>query len=575
MATLLGGKIVDSSGPRPLLGSPSNLGTITPNALSKSSAGIDPNANAAQVLASGMKLGETPATPTAPAASLPKSAANPAPAVAAAKVATPVSTKTIYKIGKDIYDASTNTKLSYDDFMKNYNGQAKEVAAPTTPATTPTTTTPANEFAGYDAALKSEADAKVKTDAANKVANESKIDGLLSQGYSDANAIATATGMTEDEVNNYINGNESASYKLSINKNIDKLDDAYNDYKTKVDSISNGTFALTSTEQANIDAIQEKYDQMKEDQIVANKNYEGTTQTGEIRSGRQEFMNQISGGIYKQAVDDGLKKVKKIESDAINEINNYKAAIETKNYKAASEAYNAIQKSLADKATAIKSLHDATVEEYDRQQAVIKASQDAITASLNQQKLSQDIANTTVESLTPALAGASDEVIQDLAKYYGIDANLLTSSVIKTSQDFEKDMIAKGYRTINPNDVEKMRAQGADVVTYSGRAYMKEPELKSVTNKGNIDFFKGTQKVGTSTLTGGGPAGGDSDEEKAQKAEEAAFNADLKKARADLAEDPSMWGQTYDYLANQYGFTSTEDKLKLDQLLNKDMYATK
>ena len=49
-----------------------------------------------------------------------------------------------------------------------------------------------------------------------------------------------------------------------------------------------------------------------------------------------------------------------------------------------------------------------------------------------------------------------------------------------------------------------MRAEGADVVTYSGRAYMKEPELKSVTNKGNIDFFKGTKKVGSTGLTGGG-----------------------------------------------------------------------
>lgn len=43
--------------------------------------------------------------------------------------------KTIYRVGGDIYDAVTNKKLGYNEFMTGYSGKAKEVSAPSqTPA---------------------------------------------------------------------------------------------------------------------------------------------------------------------------------------------------------------------------------------------------------------------------------------------------------------------------------------------------------------------------------------------------------------------------------------------------------
>ena len=502
--------------------------------------------------------GATLPIPQAPASSVPVATNNPAP-VTNKSVAAPVSTKSIYRIGGDIYDAQTQQKIANPDVLAKDYASAKEVAAPTTttPTETPVVTTPtASEqsgISGYDAALKAEAANKIETDKQTAVDKATKISNLLSQGYGDVNTIAANTGMTVDEVNNLISSDESLSYKLGINKNSDQQDKAYKDYKASIDSITNGTFALTPSEQADINAIQASFDKLRTQQLVANQNYEGAVQTGEIRSGRQEFMNQISSGIFKQAVDDGVTKIADIESKASAAIRAYKDAVESKNYKAANDQFTAVSKYMADKSDAIKELHTATMEEYQRQNDLIKSSNDSITAALNQKKLSQDIATSTIEGLTPALAGASDEVIQDLAKYYGIDPNILTGSVIGESQKFEKDMIAKGYRTINPADVDKMRATGADVVTYSGRAYMKEPELKSFTNKGNIDFYKGTTKVGTSALTGGGPSVGASSDAKELKA----FNDDVASIQEKAAAGTYTTDAARKMLWQRYGASPT------------------
>jgi len=98
-----------------------------------------------------------------------------------------------------------------------------------------------------------------------------------------------------------------------------------------------------------------------------------------------------------------------------------------------------------------------------------------------------------------------------------------------------------------------MRATGADVVTYSGRAYMKEPELKSFTNKGNIDFYKGTTKVGTSALTGGGPSVGASSDAKELKA----FNDDVASIQEKAAAGTYTTDAARKMLWQRYGASPT------------------
>lgn len=81
-------------------------------------------------------------TPTAPVVQNP-APSSAGPAMPNVPAATPAPTKTIYRIGKDIYDAQTKRKLGYDEFMSSYNGRAKEVSAPPTSSGSTTPATPA------------------------------------------------------------------------------------------------------------------------------------------------------------------------------------------------------------------------------------------------------------------------------------------------------------------------------------------------------------------------------------------------------------------------------------------------
>jgi hypothetical protein len=83
-------------------------------------------------------------TPTMPAIQATAPATSTGPAMPNVPATTPAAapaapTKTIYRIGKDIYDAQSKRKLGYDEFMTSYNGRAKEISAPPSSAsTTPT-----------------------------------------------------------------------------------------------------------------------------------------------------------------------------------------------------------------------------------------------------------------------------------------------------------------------------------------------------------------------------------------------------------------------------------------------------
>jgi len=82
-------------------------------------------------------------TPTMPAIQATAPTTSTGPAMPNVPATTPAAapaapTKTIYRIGKDIYDAQSKRKLGYDEFMASYNGRAKEISAPPSSSSTPT-----------------------------------------------------------------------------------------------------------------------------------------------------------------------------------------------------------------------------------------------------------------------------------------------------------------------------------------------------------------------------------------------------------------------------------------------------
>lgn len=318
----------------------------------------------------------------------------------------------------------------------------------------------------------------------------------INQGYDDPQQIATASGRTLEEVNSFLGSNYQAKNVFDQNKMMNQLDAGYKDYAKKINDLNNGVFTLNPEEQAQIDRITAMFADMREKQITANKNFQGAITTSNIRSGMQEFMNETASGIYKQAVDDGTKKVKDLELEALSKISELRGLFKDKRYKAIADSYNQLNDYLNQKRQAINEIYKATNDYYGEIEKNAKLAEEAEQKKLQNDKLRQEIGQNTIEGLSPMLKDADEETMTELAKYYDLDVNMLKGSQAaakeKEGQEtakFDQSMIGKGYNIINPKDVARLKEQGYDVKEYKGRAYAQPGKLTSKTYKGVTTWY--------------------------------------------------------------------------------------
>jgi hypothetical protein len=221
-------------------------------------------------------------------------------------------------------------------------------------------------------------------------------------------------------------------------KIIDLADKAYTDYKNSIDQLNNGTFPLTSGEQAQITEMQRMFDQMKQDQITANKNYEGIMTQAGIVSGRQRYAPEIEAGNMKQAIDSGLAKISDIESKAASSIDTLKQSFIDKDYEKINTEYTNLQKYLSDKTTAIKEMNQTIKDEAAQ---LRQDNLDKLAAAKGQQEISKGIIDSLSALVANNLTGDATKdmaMVKGFADQYGIDANQLYSGAI-TSQNTQAD----------------------------------------------------------------------------------------------------------------------------------------
>ena len=313
----------------------------------------------------------TPATSnttTPTGASIPVTPAAPAtPATPAAPAAPPVSTKSYYKIGNDIYDAGTNQKVpDVATFEKNYYG-AKQVSAP---SQQPAGGTQPPAGGTQPPAGGTQPPAGGTTD------NTSKISAALAQGLDNPQDIANQLGLNVKDVQDALNGDENLSYQMSLNQNNNQIQQALTDYQNKTTAIMNGSFELTDDEKAQIAGVQSDFDTLKTQQANANAAQLGSMQIAAARSGALE---SNSGGVSDETQNDisnGLQKIADLDTKAASQISTIKQAIEKQDYDEVTTQYNNLQKALDDKTTAINALHTATQKAVTDQAAAIKADLD-------------------------------------------------------------------------------------------------------------------------------------------------------------------------------------------------------
>jgi len=162
---------------------------------------------------------------------------------------------------------------------------------------------------------------------------------------------------------------------------------AYNEYKNSVTQLQNGTLPLTPDQQAQIGAIQAQFDRLKQQQALANKNYESAmTQIG-IASGRSRYAPEIAQGEIANAVNVGLQKISEIDSKAAEVIVNMKNAFHEKNFevlKSLYESYSGFMKDKTDMLFKMKGIADE--KERDLREFNYRAAQDEIQNKFKEQE---------------------------------------------------------------------------------------------------------------------------------------------------------------------------------------------
>lgn len=132
-------------------------------------------------------------------------------------------------------------------------------------------------------------------------------------------------------------------YETQMQKNQDQADQAYQSFQNSITQLQNGTFPLNPTQQAQVDALKGQYQQLIEQQKIANKNYEGGIAQTNITSGRSRYAPEIALGITMNAVNAGIQKIANIETEMNSAVANMQMGFQTNNMKLVQSAYEAYQ----------------------------------------------------------------------------------------------------------------------------------------------------------------------------------------------------------------------------------------
>lgn len=198
----------------------------------------------------------------------------------------------------------------------------------------------------------------------------SLIDIAINSGLTDFNQIldflnrnkeAGQPAYTQDDITTYLGTNEGIQFKLQSNQIQNQLDEQHNKFQADIDKLKAGTIPLTPAQQAQVDGLKAAFDQLKQQQLLANKNYEGALTQAGIVSGRQRYAPEIQAGELFAAISTGIQKIADIDSKASMAVAQLTQGFQTDNFEIIRQSYDEFSSYLKDKAKIINDLHEKTV----------------------------------------------------------------------------------------------------------------------------------------------------------------------------------------------------------------------
>ncbi len=178
---------------------------------------------------------------------------------------------------------------------------------------------------------------------------------------SSSTTTSTTTGGTPAPINTGSPGDEYTAQISDVQK---QIGDNYDDFKAKTDMIINGTFPLSPTQQASLDATQTKFDALAKLQLTANQSYENAVALAGNRLGLN--VQNPSEYIAEQhkAVSDDLEKINNLDATAAKTMADLKQGFLDKDYQYINDQYNALQKTLEQKTSTLQSMQKRVDDMY-------------------------------------------------------------------------------------------------------------------------------------------------------------------------------------------------------------------
>lgn len=143
------------------------------------------------------------------------------------------------------------------------------------------------------------------------------------------------------------------------------------DLQNRIMQIVNGTYPLSPDQQAQIDSVKQTFQRLIDEQVLANKNYQGGIQVAQGLSGMSEYSPTIAMGTLKQAIDQGITKVADLNTKLLNTVSQMNLAFRSDNMKMLQQAYENYQtyadkkQAELDKITAAAAAHEKDMRDYN------------------------------------------------------------------------------------------------------------------------------------------------------------------------------------------------------------------
>ncbi len=161
-----------------------------------------------------------------------------------------------------------------------------------------------------------------------------------------------------------------------------KIDLTINSAQQDLQSLRSGTFPLTPAQQAQINATNAQFDQLRQIQQTANQQYQNAITQSGISTGRSMYAPEIAAGEIASAVNSGIQKIADIDTKRAATIAQMEDALQSDNYKLIDQAYT-------NYTNLLKQKQDEIQKQYDNVSKAIKDAQD-YTVKITQQVLESD-----------------------------------------------------------------------------------------------------------------------------------------------------------------------------------------